>query len=124
MTTMVKADHHFFVTSHEKSPFDGISGTVKREAALASLRATVKGHILTPEDLYSWAKQNIKNILAFYATTNEIVQHEQSCSLKPRYKGAKTVPGTRGYHCFIHDGERLIMKRFPNGHSCVLLSTK
>ena len=110
----LKAEYHFFATSHGKSPCDGISGTIKREAALASLQATVKGHILTPGDLYSWAKENIKSIVVLYTATNEIVQHKQSYSLNACYKGVKTVPGTRGYHCFIPDGERLKMKRCSN----------
>ena len=110
----LKAEYHFFATSHGQSPCYGISGTIKREAALASLQATVKGHILTPGDLYSWAEENIKSIVVLYTATNEIVQHEQSYSLNARYKGVKTVPGTRGYHCFIPDGERLKMKRCSN----------
>ena len=80
-----KAEHHFFATSHGKSPSEGIGGTIKRGAALASLQATIEGHILTPKDLHSWAKENIKSIEVFYETTNEMVQHEQSFSLKALY---------------------------------------
>ena len=32
-----KAEHHFFATSHGKSPYDRIGGTIKKEAANASL---------------------------------------------------------------------------------------
>ena len=46
--------HNFFATSHGKSPCDGVGGTVKREAANASLRATIDNQIITPQDLYSF----------------------------------------------------------------------
>ena len=41
----LKAENHFFATSHGKSPCDGIGGTTKREAAVTS-------QILTPEQLF------------------------------------------------------------------------
>ena len=41
----LKAENHFFATSHRKSPCDGIGGTIKREAA-------VTNQILTPEQLF------------------------------------------------------------------------
>lgn len=43
---------HFFATSHGKNVCDGVSGTIKREAAKASLQAATSGHIRTPADLY------------------------------------------------------------------------
>ena len=43
-----KAEHHFFATSHGKSPCDGIGGTIKWEAANASLRATTTNQVLSP----------------------------------------------------------------------------
>ena len=45
----LKAEHHFFATSHGKSPCDGIGGTIKREAANTSLRAADTDQILTPD---------------------------------------------------------------------------
>ena len=50
----IRAEWHFFATSHGKSACDGIGGTVKREAARASLRATTTGHILTPQQLLNF----------------------------------------------------------------------
>ena len=58
----IQAEWHFFATSHGKSACDGIGGTVKREAARASLRATTTGHILTPQQLFEWCSINITGI--------------------------------------------------------------
>lgn len=52
------AEWNFFGTSYGKSPCDGIGGTVKQEAARASLQATVTNHILTSEDLFKWAEKS------------------------------------------------------------------
>ena len=62
-----KAEHHFFATSHGKSPCDGIGGTIKRKAANASLRATTTNQILSPYDLFAWAKVNkgSNNVLCY-----------------------------------------------------------
>ena len=65
----LKAEHHFFATSHGKSPCDGIGGTIKREAANASLRAAVTNQILTPEQLFLWAKENINGVIMYYSQT-------------------------------------------------------
>ena len=46
----IQAEWHFFATSHNKSPCDGIGGTVKRLVARASLQNT---HILSARDMQS-----------------------------------------------------------------------
>ena len=53
----LKAENHFFATSHGKSPCDGIGGTIKREAANSSLRTVITNQILTPEQLFLWARE-------------------------------------------------------------------
>ena len=55
----IEAEWHFFATSHGKGPYDGISGTVKRLVARASLQAATAEQILTPPDLFSWVVTNI-----------------------------------------------------------------
>lgn len=52
----VPAEWHFFATSHGKGPCDGIGGTIKRLAALASLQRTL---ILTSREFYEWAISNV-----------------------------------------------------------------
>ena len=108
------AEHHFFATSHGKSPCDGIGGTIKREAANASLRAAVDNQILTPIELYNWAEKNIHGIKMFYVSSNDINTHVDQFQLEERYLTAKTVPGTRSNHCFIPTDSVLIMKRISD----------
>ena len=61
----LSAGWHFFGTSHVINAFDGVGGTVKREAAKANIQATVTGHILTPRNLYDWSTSNIRNVKFF-----------------------------------------------------------
>ena len=105
------AEHNFFPTSHGKSPCDGRGGTIRREAANASLRATIDNQIITPEDLYYWAKNNIKGVTLFYVPSIEIIEHERKFALESQYSSASAVDGTRSYHCFIPQSNGcLIMK--------------
>ena len=96
------AEHNFFATSHRKSLCDGIGGTIKREAVNASLRATIDNQIITPEDLYCLAKNNIKGVILFYVPSVEIIEHERKFALELRYSSASTVDGTRSYHFLFH----------------------
>ena len=88
-----------------------IGGTIKREAANASLRAAVTDQILTPEQLFVWAKENINGVTVYYFTEEDIINHEGKYDLKVCCNGVQAVPGTRSYHCFIPDGDSLTMKR-------------
>lgn len=97
----VKAEWHFFATSHGKSPCDGIGGTVKRLVARASLQATDNNHILTPHQMYEWANGNIENVKFLYVSTEDIRLHETELELEKRYTSAKTVTGTRSHHSYI-----------------------
>ena len=72
----MEAEWHFFATSHGKNACDGVGGTVKHEAAKASLQAVTRGHILTPKQLYEWGCQNIQNVHFFYRTKEEVMAHE------------------------------------------------
>lgn len=95
----IEAEWNFFATSHGKSPCDGIGGTVKRLAARASLQATDTGHIMTPSQLFEWAKTNIKGITFCYLSTEEV--QECSKTLQSRFMSVKTVAGTRSHHRFV-----------------------
>ena len=44
----IKAEWHYFATSHGKSACDGVGGTVKRLAARASLQMIYNDQIMTP----------------------------------------------------------------------------
>ena len=110
------AEHNLFATSNVKSPCDGIGGTIKREAANASLRATTDNQIITPEDLCCWAKNKIKRVTLFYVLSIEIIEHERRFALESQYSSASAVDGTMSYHCFIPQKSGcLIMKRISVG---------
>ena len=68
----------------------------------------------TPEQLFLWAKENLNGAIMYYVTEEDIISHERKYDLKVRYNEVQTAPGTHSYHCFIPDGDSLIMKRISN----------
>lgn len=88
----------FFATSHGKSVCDGVGGTVKRLAARASLQSPYNNQIMTPYELFSWAKNNIKGIVILWMP-KEMVE-EKRIQLAPRFCSAVPVKGTRSFHYF------------------------
>ncbi|PSN43647.1 hypothetical protein C0J52_16667 [Blattella germanica] len=56
----VRAEWHFFATSHGKGPSDCVGATIKRLAVYASLQGT---HITSAIKLHEWAQCNITRIL-------------------------------------------------------------
>ena len=66
------------------------------------MRAAVTNQILTPEQLFLWAKENINGVTMYY-----VQNKERKYDLKVLYNGVQTVPGTRSYHCFIPNGDSL-----------------
>ena len=104
------AEWHFFTTSHGKNACDGVGGTVKREAAKASLQAAVTGHILTPQDLYNWAQSHIQNVAFFFVGKEDVAAHTKE--QQAWFANVKAVPGTRSHHCFIPTAtKKLVLKR-------------
>ncbi len=95
----IDAEWHFFATSHGKSPCDGIGGTVKRLAAAYSLKATSSDHILTPQDLFRWASDNISGIHFVFVSKDSV--EESKPDQDARFEHAKTIPGTRSHHVFV-----------------------
>ena len=55
----VEYEWHFFATSHEKSACNGIGGVVKRMSAKARLQTPFENQILTPQDMYTFCKENV-----------------------------------------------------------------
>jgi hypothetical protein len=62
----IEAERHFFATSHEKGPCDGVGDNIKHPAACVSLQNPKYNLILTPLDLRSWAQKNFRSILRTY----------------------------------------------------------
>ena len=84
----IKAEWNFFASSHGKNACDGVGGTVKCLAALASLRMVYNEQIMTPRQLYDWAKADIDNISFLYSTKDE---HEaEDKTLKRQFEAPTT----------------------------------
>lgn len=95
----LKAQWHFFATSHGKGPCDGLGGTVKRLAARASLQRPYNNQIMTPRQLFDFGKENIQGINFIYSTTDEWIKGE--LYLKERFENANKIPGSQKLHSFI-----------------------
>lgn len=107
----IPAEWHFFATAHGKGPCDGTGGNLKRLAARASLQRDSAHQILTPKDLYTWAKETLKNTTILYSP-KENHQHLKTF-LESRFSSAKTILGTLGYHSFVPVNDvQLSLKRF------------
>lgn len=103
----IKAEWNFFASSHGKNACDGVGGTVKRLAALASLRMVYNEQIMTPRQLYDWAKANIDNISFLYSTKDEHEAEEQT--LKRRFEAATTIKGTQQFHSYTPVSETRVL---------------
>ena len=89
----------FFCYQHGKSPCDGVSGTVKRLVARASLQANLQGQILTSLHMFEWVTKNVKGIHFVYAAKEDVELHR--INLVGRFESIQTVPGTRSHHRFV-----------------------
>ena len=87
----LKAEWHFFATSHGKSPCDRVGGTVKPLVAYASLKAWHGECILTPMHLYEWATKNIKGIYFFYISSENVNATCVKFDLDKRYSFESTL---------------------------------
>ena len=65
------AEWYFFATSHGKGPPDGVGGTVKREAAKASLLRVHSGHITTPLELFTFCQSKLTGTTFKYLTSQD-----------------------------------------------------
>ena len=95
----IKAEWHFFATSHGKGPCDGLGGTIKRLAAKSSLQRAYNNQIMTPRQLYEFGKENIPGIHFVYSSEEE--WSEEKTLLEERFKNACTIPGTQKLHSFV-----------------------
>jgi hypothetical protein len=98
-TFRVPAESHFFATSHGKSAYDGIGGTLKRLAAKASFQRPYNDQTMTPLQLYEWAQSSIHNLNFDFVTENEYKEEEGL--LSSRFATAETARGTQQLHAFM-----------------------
>ena len=59
-------------------------GTIKRLAMRASLQCPYDNYILSPKDLFAFAKVHVQGIYTFYVTTEEVTKFTDT--LEKRYK--------------------------------------
>ncbi|CAH0546678.1 unnamed protein product [Brassicogethes aeneus] len=105
----VKAEWHFFATSHGKSACDGLGGTVKRLATKASLQRPYQDQIMTPEQLFQFAQENIAGITFRFCTTADYETH--AMYLEKRFAETLTIPGTQKVHSVIPVSKSKIMTK-------------
>lgn len=92
----VTCEWHFFPTSHGKSPADGIGGTVKRGVSNRVLTGQLE--VNNAKDFIECASSFTQKIHLIHATTEETEAIREK--MQNRWEGLKTIPGTRGFHCF------------------------
>ena len=105
----VKAKWHFSATSHGKGACDGIGGTVKHLAAQVSLQRLYQEQIMTPLQLYDWARTSLKAIQFTYCSCAEY--SEVRDQLETQFENSRTIPGTCQYHSYIPVSSEIVQVR-------------
>ena len=106
----IKAEWHFFPTSHGKGPCDGIGGNIKRMARDASIRKTAE--INSAKQFFDWAtsqevKRQFKKDWEFIYATDEDYSDAEDI-LQERFCNLVTIPGTKKFHAYIPRDEQSI----------------
>lgn len=93
--------------------FDGIGGTIKRQAARASLTHEYEPTITTARGMYDWAK-TLKTDMHFEYST--VAEHEIKIKmLEDRFQNLKAIKGTQSYHAYIpHTNGTILCKKYSN----------
>ena len=91
------AESNFFATSNEKSPCDGIGGTVKSPLGNVSLQS-LQEPINTLLKMFEWCRENINVIEFIFVYRDKIESHIVDYGLKERYFTWSEVIGTRSFH--------------------------
>ena len=101
--------------------YDGIGGTLKREASKYSLSQPYENQILTPKEFFDFCQTKCSGVKSFFVSSEEI--ETKSLTLKERFNNSKTLKGTREFHCFLsRNDKRLRAKRFSNSENSVIKS--
>ncbi|KAJ4426965.1 hypothetical protein ANN_26764 [Periplaneta americana] len=109
----IKAEWHFFATSHGKGSCDGIGGTIKRQAARASLQRPIHNQITTPFELFQWAAANLTTITFCYVSKEDYAREAKE--LVPRFERPRTVQGTLPTHaCIPVSKSKLVTKTYSS----------
>ena len=97
---------NFFATSLGKQPCDGIGGTVKCLATLASLQRNMCNHILPPQAMFKYCNENVEGVDFIYISSEDLTLVRNT--LKERLDTANTIPGTRSFHQFVPLGHQKV----------------
>ena len=77
---------------------------MKRHAVPESLRRRVSDRILSPDDLFKFAKEKFPGMVVEFVSAEEIQRIEEEL-LADRFKTARTIKGTLKLHQFNSIGE-------------------
>ena len=95
----IPAEWHYFATSHGKGPSDGLGGTLKRLVDKANLQSKTGDQIQTPDQIFKWAKENVKGINCQFVSNEQIQRTEKK--LNRRFKNALPIQGVRSCHAAV-----------------------
>ena len=102
----IKCVWSFFATSHDKSPCDGLGGTLKHLTARASLQRTLSDQILTAKQVFDYCKEEVKGVHVSFISTEDMIPVRSM--LDARFQKLCTLPGTRSFHQFVPLSESLM----------------
>lgn len=108
----IHTEWHFFATSHGKGACDGVAAVVKHQAGRASLQLVGHKKILSAQNLYEWATENLTAVHCEFVTLAEV----DALRTKDLYENAIKIQGIRSNHCFkpILESQQLFMCRISN----------
>ena len=92
------AEWHIVATSHGKTAADGVAGTLKWLATIASLQRPDGNQILNAKQLYEFAVSNITGMSFCYITSKQY--DDQAQLLHAIFDRSATILGTQSFHCF------------------------
>ena len=94
----LKVNWTIFATSHGKSAYDRIGGTVKGLTASEILQRPFSNQILDVPSVFKFCEENVKNITFVFISKQGMETARDD--LNQRFVPDRTVPGTRSYHFF------------------------
>ena len=112
---MIEAEWHFFATAHGKGAPDGIGGTLKRQAARASLQRPLDGQSRRLSSCMNGPKkrsyQHLNMSIRLKFITEEDLLHE-------RLESSITIEGTNSYNAYYTlDGSTTKLRVKENSNS-------
>lgn len=113
----IKAEWHFFATSHGKGACDGVGGIIKRMVRKASLQRAYKDQITDAWQVYTYLRDhgNFQKSGLKVEYFREKDYEEADEFLKNRFAEAQTIPGTRKYHFYLPVSKtKILVKEFSD----------